>query len=220
MSAPTIGKSTLSYQAWLSQVEAFFVLRSIDDKDKLKVLPACLEEEILIRIQPYLQLGTTTFSSAVEKVKKIWMELRRPLNPEKMFADLFYSQPSEAAEALTQLQWLAEYLGYDSSIVKKRFISSSPEHLQPILFSKSSEKVESLVDFVLQCPDSSTRVAAVFSKDRASDIPARKGNLKCKFCGRLNHSFDNCRRRLRLCLRCGSPGHFVSQCGVTMSKNE
>ena len=140
--------------------------------------------------------------------------LRRPSNPEKMFANLSFSQPSEAADAITQLKWLAEYLDYDSNIIKKRFISSAPEHLQPLLLSRSSGKLDAIVDFVLQCPDTSSSIFGAVSKDAISNNSSRKYDKKCGYCGRSNHSFENCRRRLHLCLGCGSSDHFVNKCEV------
>ena len=178
MSTPILGRSTTSFQAWNSQLEAFFVLKSISEADRLKVLPACLEEEVLIRVQSYLSLGTTTYQSAIMKIKKAWMDLRRPSNPEKMFANLSFSQPSEAADAITQLKWLAEYLDYDSNIIKKRFISSAPEHLQPLLLSRSSGKLDAIVDFVLQCPDTSSSIFGAVSKDAISNNSSRKYDKK------------------------------------------
>ena len=202
-------------------MEAFFILKGIsDDNVKIKLLPACLEEEILIRVQTHLGLGTTTFSTALGKIQTAWLQLRRPLNPEKMFADLSFSQPSEAADIFLQLKWLAEYLEYDEKVIRKRFIAASPIHLQPLLLSKYSEKLDSLVGFVLQCPD----IPAVeTSKSKFSATSSRqklRGN--CEYCHRPNHSIEHCRRRLGLCLLCGSAEHQYLQCPrrVNNSKNE
>ena len=218
MGPPTLGRATTSFQAWKSQVEAFFTLKDVaDDSVKLKLLPACLEEEVLIRAQAFLGLGTTTFSTAQERLHSVWLQLRRPLNPEKMFAELSFSQPSEAADICTQLKWLAEYLAYDEKIIKKRFITASPNHLQPLLLSKSSEKLDSLVEFVLQCSDSPTTVAFATSTDKRavmsrSDRQKNRDRKLCEYCHRSNHSIENCRRRLGLCLLCGSSDHRVAGC--------
>ena len=121
--APTLGRSTVSFQAWKSQIEAFFILKAIiDDNVKLKLLPACLEEEILIRVQSYLALGTTTLSTALDKIHLVWLQLRRPLNPEKMFAELSFCQPSEVSDAALQLKWLAEYLGYGEKMSRNALL--------------------------------------------------------------------------------------------------
>ena len=44
---------------------------------------------------------------------------------------------------------------------------------------------------------------------------ARLGNQSqgsCTFCKRVGHQFANCRRRLKLCLKCGGNDHFVKDC--------
>ena len=38
------------------------------------------------------------------------------------------------------------------------------------------------------------------------------GQRRCHWCKRLGHIYDNCRRRLNQCLRCGSDSHRIADC--------
>lgn len=48
------------------------------------------------------------------------------------------------------------------------------------------------------------------SKSRHSKSP--RSELKCNWCKRPGHVFNDCRRRLNQCLRCGDIGHFIKNC--------
>lgn len=41
---------------------------------------------------------------------------------------------------------------------------------------------------------------------------AKRDEDTCSYCKRIGHHYDNCRRRLKQCLRCGSLEHFRSAC--------
>lgn len=216
MSQPVLSKEVLSYIGWKLQLEAYFEVKGIDTDDKKKnSLPLCLSPELLARVATHLSLGTTTYKSALEKIKKMWLEVRRPADPEAQFARFTYAQPSEAPEALLHLQWLAEYLQYDGRVLRRRFIAASPAHLQPILLSRATDTIDMLCDFVAQCPDTPQPVSTV----RQIASPKR-GQPVCSFCRKSGHSVESCRRRLKLCLRCGADGHFVADCPMRTGKND
>lgn len=207
---PTLSASTRSFTAWNVQLEAYFSLKDItDEKRKLTILPSCLDESVLIRVVDYLALGTTTMKTALARLKQVWLDIRRPSNPERLFLEASFSQPCDASEMLMDLKWLAEYLNYDKHAVRQRFISAAPIELQPILISKTDDSVEDLCSFVLSCP----------TQAKANSVRrAQSTENRCTFCKKQGHSFATCRRRLGQCLRCGSSSHFVARCNDT--KNE
>ena len=51
---------------------------------------------------------------------------------------------------------------------------------------------------------------------RSSESPHRSsrspGQRRCNWCKRPGHLYENCRRRLNLCLRCGADGHRIFDC--------
>jgi hypothetical protein len=205
MSVPCLSRSTASFTVWQCQLKAYMSLKNIDEGAGLSVLPAFVAEEILTRLTTYLSLGTTTLKSALVKLERIWLEIRRPSNPEQLFANYRFNQPSQAADAILQLLWLAEYLQYDTKIVRQRFIAAAPHALQPILLMRpTSDTIDQLVDFVMLCPDEPA-IHAV-----APVNPSARRH--CTFCKRPGHLFSACRRRLNQCLRCGSNDHLIKDC--------
>lgn len=210
---PTLSSSTKSFQSWQSQLEAFFALKSIDDeKKKLLVLPTCLEEDILLRTVGYLSAGSTTLKSALRRLREVWLEVRRPADPERQFLELKFSQPSQANDALVTLKWLSEYLHFNESAIRQRFISAAPIGLQPVLLSRSSDSLDDLCNFVSTCPDDPTLCAVNAVKRLPCNITNSTEPRVCRFCKRAGHVAAECRRRLGLCLRCGGQGHRVAEC--------
>ena len=54
---------------------------------------------------------------------------------------------------------------------------------------------------------------------RSHSTPRTYGSrANCSYCGRPNHSYDNCRRRKRECLFCASPDHFVRHCDLAAAR--
>lgn len=42
----------------------------------------------------------------------------------------------------------------------------------------------------------------------------------CDYCKRFGHTYEKCRKRLRLCFKCGKPGHFSTNCWFNKNQNE
>lgn len=210
---PTLSSSTRSYSAWRFQLDAYFALKSVDeDKQKLAILPACVEESLLIRATSFLSLGTTTYKTAIDRFRVIWLDVRRPSNPEKLFHEMSFSQPSQASDALADLMWLSEYLNYDSKAIRQRFISAAPLSLQPVLIGRATDTTEQLCDFILKCPDDP-------APNQVSTVSPVKRDALCDFCKKRGHTSETCRRRTGACLRCGSSSHRVANCRNVPPKN-
>lgn len=42
----------------------------------------------------------------------------------------------------------------------------------------------------------------------------------CKYCGRYGHAYENCRKRLRECFKCGKPNHIARDCYARVGERQ
>lgn len=57
-------------------------------------------------------------------------------------------------------------------------------------------------------------------KDSYSYNNQTRGNNQCNFCKRRGHSMSQCRRKLNLCLLCGSNSHVMRECSKFRPRNQ
>lgn len=206
MSTPLLTTDTRSFSAWTLQLESFLLLKDVKDDARLQVLPACIEESLLVPMADYLRKGTTTYESALKKLRELWLAARRPSDPERQFMAITIAQPSHTMDALTEMRWLAEYLNFDDSTIVKRLVGAVSGKLKPtlVMFLETNKKATSdeVAQFLLKIPDEQPSVLAVSNY--------------CKYCKKPGHALVSCPIRPDLktirCFKCGQLGHMKRFC--------
>lgn len=211
MTVPILSKSTQSFSVWEMQLNAFFALKGKEtEEEKLSILPACIDEELLVNLLIILKKRSTSYSSVMQKAKEVWLTGKRPSNPEKQFVNIRIDQPSQAVSAHEEMKWLSEYLGYDNTVIVERIKNAVSDALRPTVFlyanSKKGIVSDELVQFISTIPDANT----------GSGNEVLAVSMVCRYCKKHGHEIATCPvkpdRTKITCFACGEVGHIKKNC--------
>jgi hypothetical protein len=216
---PLLSRTTPSFDVFKTKFDAWCFEKKIGTDDILKVLPSCIDDDILEGVVHIFSLGTTTAKSALQVLKDEYLRQTRPHDPDVDFNSLRTPLPSAAIESCARLQRMASYMSLGDTAVRHRLFNSLPTSLQPsvVAWLAANDKSTSreLANFITTFPDSvvqsqSSHTATV-QEEATTPIAATTSRPVCSHCRKPGHVRDNC-YKLRQCWNCKEPGHIAKNC--------
>ena len=187
------------FNSWKRQVDAFFVLKNVDeDKKKLAILPGLVSADIL-KLAPWD--GHATFSTAMSLLEKAFDTLTRPQDPIRSFEAIQGS--SNVRELSMEVKKLGKFINASEEAMVRKLISLVPYPLQmaahQFITDFSKITVNKLTDHLegLPVPESALNCMAASTKHYSE----RK--FVCFNCDREGHISRNCSRPISRCTFCG-----------------
>ena len=102
---------TTCFDSWKAQLMAYFLLKDIDDKKKVEILPLAICLEILPAIVGKIENGS--LKAALDKIEAVWLRMSRPKDPSAQFSSVKITSAGEAEKVRAELKKLAKYIGFN-----------------------------------------------------------------------------------------------------------
>jgi hypothetical protein len=212
------------------QVRGYLVEKGVDIKDDSKtlpLLPLLLSGDALSLVAGWEDDARRTFQSAMEAIKKWYMERTRPTEPLLTFSSRIW-RPDETMDSfVSDLKRLIEYVSSAKDTKKElllsQFLAGVPSEAKPFLKAFNISKkptFEQLVEYAIsldirppQFPNVavSSEVQSNITAAAASKSPTSKAS--CYRCGAQGHIATSCHisRDIR-CNSCNKVGHIRRAC--------
>ena len=208
---PILRKDTPSFDVFTTKFNAWCVEKSFNDEATiLKVMPSCVDDELLAPIVNIFSLGTTTRTSAFKALKAEYLRQSKPADADTDFNRIETALPSQALDTCMKLTKLAGYLHLNDDAVKHRLFKSLPSSIQasvvPWLSANDKASSRELAIFVTTFPDTLVQMAQTTAV--AATVTPRP---TCSHCKKVGHSKDRC-FKLRTCWTCKKSGHIAKFC--------
>jgi hypothetical protein len=225
------------FQNFKIQLSGYFAEKNIninDDSKTLPLLPLFLSGEALSFVASWEDDGRRTFNSAMDTLKKWYLERCKPKEPLMTFANRKWQAGESLDSFVGDLKQMVEFISTAKDTKKEllcsQFLSGIPITASPLLKAYILSKkptFEQLVDYARDLgisPQSlsSSLVCSEVSDDgiTASAIPKLLSSSNCYRCGAKGHIASSCHySRDIICNKCKKIGHIGRACRSSQSHN-
>ena len=218
---PILQQTTMDFDSWKRQFDALVAMKEWDDDKALNSLPAFVSEDILVFAK---WDGKATLKSALEKLRKAWLDLNRPQDPFDHFNKVPFN--SNLHTLAREISFAGNFIKASDETVIRKFISLLPESLKMAAHQFSPDltvALQDLADHLSKLPvPRSFGVASVdtnFSESTFQVTPVCRQSKYSNFNKSKQHrssfSFTDSRsprRNKYICFNCGLENHFSKTC--------
>jgi hypothetical protein len=195
-----------NFTLWQSRMRGYFALKNIGEEAQKNLLPLCLSDDIALQVTG-LSTAKSTLNTCFKEIEEIWLNISRPVNPQRCFSEVNFEHPRDVFDARLKLIKLANYIDANDKQVRQQLVIAAPSSLRAVVtsFVIGSPKLSSfeLAQFIVQLPYEEISVSNAIM-------------TKCQHCGKTGHLQERCWKLLK-CRKCDVLGHIARFCKA--SKN-